>query len=117
MNPEESRTPEPIDEWLEQIQEQKPSDENPDLETAAPTPEADDVNQALSIFNPETADSEVELTQESDAELAENTTLGLETEPKSQDNSLYTQAEQRIAQLQNTEAALSRATNCPVTKH
>ncbi|MBH8551413.1 DUF3086 domain-containing protein [Nostocaceae cyanobacterium CENA357] len=106
MNPEESRTPEPIDEWLEQIQEQNPNDENPNLETAAPTPEADDVNQALSIFNPEIADSEVELTQESNAELAENTTLGSETESKSQDNSLYTQAEQRIAQLQNTEAAL-----------
>jgi hypothetical protein len=111
MNPEESRTPEPIDEWLEQIQEQNPNVENSDLEIAAPIPEvnaqADDANQALSIFNPDMADSaEVKLTQESDAELAENTTLGSQAESTSQDNSLYTQAEQKIAQLQSTEAVL-----------
>jgi hypothetical protein len=111
MNPEESRTPEPIDEWLEQIQEQNPNVENSDLEIAALIPEvnaqADDVNQALSIFNPDMADSaEVKLTQESDAELAENTTLGSQAESTSQDKSLYTQAEQRIAQLQSTEAVL-----------
>ncbi|MEA5505498.1 DUF3086 domain-containing protein [Halotia wernerae UHCC 0503] len=102
MNSEESRTPEPIDEWLEQIQEQNPNVENSDLETAGSTPEvnaqADDANQPLSVFNPEMAGS--------DAELAENTILGSKIESTSQDNSLYTQAEQRIAQLQSTEAAL-----------
>ncbi len=98
MNSEESRTPEPIDEWLEQIQEQNPNIENSDVETAALTPEvnaqADDANQPLFISNPEMADSEVELTQES------------EIQSTSPDNSLYIQAQQRIAQLQSTEAAL-----------
>ncbi len=110
MNSEESRTPEPIDEWLEQLQEQNPNVENSDVETAELNSEvnaqADDANQPLSISNSEMADSEVELTQESDAELAANTTQESQTELTPPDNSLYTQAQQRIAQLQSTETAL-----------
>ncbi|WGV23584.1 DUF3086 domain-containing protein [Halotia branconii] len=111
MNSEESRTPEPIDEWLEQIQEQNLNVENSDVETAGLTSEvnaqADDANQPLSVSNQKMADSEVELTQESDAELVANTTQESETvELTPSDNSPYTQAEQRIVQLQSTEAAL-----------
>lgn len=117
MNPEESQTPEQIDEWLEQIQEQKPTVENSEnssvesvVEPAAQTPsidtQSDDANLAPLISNPEVADSE-----ESTAELvvqleAETPVLGSEVELESQDNSAYAQAEQRLAELQRTETTL-----------
>ncbi|MBW4556350.1 MAG: DUF3086 domain-containing protein [Trichormus sp. ATA11-4-KO1] len=92
MNPEESQTPEQIDEWLEQIQEQKPTVENSSVESvvepAAQTPsidtQADDTNFEPLISNSEVADSE-KSTAESVVQL---------------------EAEQRLAELQRTETTL-----------
>ncbi|MBD2498514.1 DUF3086 domain-containing protein [Nostoc sp. FACHB-280] len=103
MNPESSQTPEPIDEWLEQIQPENPTTDNPDnssvesvLETEAPA----------SAVDTEPSNTSIELatlTDEPDPEfpiVTETTALGLKTE------SVYADAEQRLAQLQETEAAL-----------
>ncbi|MBE9050750.1 DUF3086 domain-containing protein [Nostocales cyanobacterium LEGE 11386] len=114
MNPEESQTPEQIDEWLEQIQEQKPTVENSSVESvvepAAQTPsidtQSDDANLAPLISNSEVADSE-ESTTELVVQLeAETPVLGSEVELESQDNSASAQAEQRLAELQRTETTL-----------
>ncbi|MCC5639487.1 DUF3086 domain-containing protein [Nostoc sp. CHAB 5844] len=107
MNPEASQTPEPIDEWLEQIQPENPETENPEnssvesvLETEAPASavdtEANNTNTELADFTDKPA-AEVPL-------ATDTTVIGLETE--SENNSLYAQAEQRLTQLQQTEAAL-----------
>ncbi|MTJ07250.1 MULTISPECIES: DUF3086 domain-containing protein [unclassified Anabaena] len=81
MNPEESQTPESIDEWLEQIEVQPPTDEIP------ATPSAD-----LKL------EDEVS-TQESSL----NSPIIDTTTPESED-SLDIQAAQRITQLQQMEA-------------
>lgn len=111
MNPQESQTPEPIDEWLEQIQQPNPPVENPEsssvelvLETEAQTPSANtqsnQANLELPVNDAEVVDSVVEPQLNSNGELKEP--LG----SQSQDNSLQSQAEQRLAELQRTEVAL-----------
>ncbi|AFY43258.1 hypothetical protein Nos7107_2658 [Nostoc sp. PCC 7107] len=109
MNPESSQTPEPIDEWLEQIQPEKPEIDNPENSSVESVlePEA-----SASAVDTETSDVSTELLSlidepAAEVPLATNTTaLGLKTESVSQNNSLYAEAEQRLTQLQETEAAL-----------
>ncbi|MBE9008099.1 DUF3086 domain-containing protein [Fortiea sp. LEGE XX443] len=104
MNPDASQTPEPIDEWLEQIQQENPKPENSSVESVLETE-----MQALSV-DTKPGDTNTELADSTNEPVAEvplatdTTALGLETE--SQNNSLYAQAEQRLAQLQQTEAGL-----------
>ncbi|MDB9362099.1 DUF3086 domain-containing protein [Nodularia spumigena CS-588/02] len=114
MNPEESQTPEQIDEWLEQIEAENPKPEKPEnssvesvLETEAPPSSPDiqlnNANLEPIISNSEVADSVIESTEESTLEFA---AVQLEVESESPDNSLYAEAEERVAQLQRTEAVL-----------
>ena len=111
MNPEESQTPEQIDEWLEQIEAENPKPENSSLESVLETeapPSSPDIqlnnaNLEPIISHPEVADSVIESTEESIVEFA---AVQLEVESESPDNSLYAEAEERVAQLQSTEAAL-----------
>lgn len=119
MNPEESQTPEQIDEWLEQIQLENPQSENQenssveiavDLEAQNQfvEPQSDNTNFDSPVFN-EVGDSTGDSTEEFVQQLAEETiTLGSEIESDTQESSLYAQAEQRIAELQSTEAALKQ---------
>ncbi len=81
MNPEESQTPEPIDEWLEQIEVQPPTDELPE------TPSAD-----------------LELETEASDELV--TSLTKETTAIESEHSLYKQASEKLTQLQQRSADL-----------
>lgn len=121
MNPEESQTPEPIDEWLPEKQEQSNAiehPENPPIESVVETEtlslsvdNQDDATFEQSISNAEVIESTTELTEDSTGELvaqleAETTALESEIESESQDNLLYAQTEQRLAELQRTEAAL-----------
>ena len=128
MNPEESQTPEQIDEWLEQIESENPNLEKPEnssvesvMETEAPTsstdiqphnPNVENVEPIISnTEDAEEADSVVELTQESSVELAvqleaETPVITSEVALESPDNSPSADAEERVAQLQRTEAAL-----------
>ncbi|WP_414543324.1 DUF3086 domain-containing protein [Nostoc sp. CCY0012] len=121
MNPEASQTPEPIDEWLEQIQAENPKVDNSDnssvesvLETAAETLSVDTQPDNELLTSPtEVPDSATESTEESTVEfsvqLASETPVPeSETNLELPDNSLYTQAEQRVADLQRTEAALRK---------
>lgn len=99
MNPEESQTPEPIDEWLEQIEPENPQPENPqtpaekfvvelEAQTSSVEPPSDHTNpEAVS----EAEVAEV-LVQQSEGEA---TVLGSLTE-----------SEPRITELQSAEAAL-----------
>ncbi|MEA5549988.1 DUF3086 domain-containing protein [Anabaena cylindrica UHCC 0172] len=114
MNPEESQTPKPIDEWWEETPEQSPTGENPEIissesiqETEAPTsadePQTDDVSFPSSIANTEPED----FTAESKSELVPQLAIEngvLDSEPEL--NSLYAQVGQRVADLQATEASL-----------
>jgi archaellum component FlaC len=86
MNPEESQTPQPIDEWLEQIEVQTPPDE------LSETPSAD-----LEL------ESEVLSTGELEESLS---TESIESTAAAATDSLYKQAKQRITQLQQVEADL-----------
>jgi small-conductance mechanosensitive channel len=79
MNPEESPTPEPINEWLEQIEVQPPTDELP-----------------------EKPSTDLQLETKASGELATSETTELEAE-----DSLYIQAKQRLAQLQQKSSDLS----------
>ncbi|BAZ50942.1 hypothetical protein NIES4103_35650 [Nostoc sp. NIES-4103] len=119
MNSEESQTPEPIDEWLEPEQEQNSIGEHPSanssgeliLQTEAQT---SSVETQLNYANSQASTSNTEVTNsgdEPDAEFAvqsqaETAALGSETELASDNNLLYAQAAQRVAELQRTEAAL-----------
>ncbi|MDB9372401.1 DUF3086 domain-containing protein [Nodularia sphaerocarpa] len=123
MNPEESQTPEQIDEWLEQIEVDNPKPEKPEnssvesvLEAEALTSSPDiqennpDIQPILS--HPEVVDSVIESIEESTVEFtaveleAETLVIKSDVKSASQDNSLYAQAEARVAELQFTEAAL-----------
>ncbi|MBD2501041.1 DUF3086 domain-containing protein [Anabaena azotica] len=113
MNPDESQTPEPIDEWLEQIQPENPQMENSESlsgetvgEMTGQTPSVEP--QLVSHEElPSTDDVTVESTDDVVQQLeVETTALGSELASESSNNSLYTQAEQRIAELQRKEAAL-----------
>ncbi|ABA21307.1 conserved hypothetical protein [Trichormus variabilis ATCC 29413] len=111
MNPDESQTPEPIDEWLEQIQQENPKLENPENSSEESVLDIEGQTllvEPLSVSNEELANSTDNLTAESTDDLVqqletETTLLGSELP----NNPLYTEAEQRIAELQRTEAALT----------
>jgi len=79
MNPEESQTPEPIDEWLAQIEVQPPTDELPE--------------------NPST---DLQLETETSGELATSSTT--ESTALEAEDFLYTQASERVTQLQQRSA-------------
>jgi hypothetical protein len=96
MNPEESQTPEPIDEWLEQIEVETPNLENPSEESVLEiVAQTSSVEQPSDDTNPEPV-SDAEAPNALVEEFAgENTVLGSVTE-----------SEKLIAELQRTEAAL-----------
>ncbi|MDM3854953.1 MAG: DUF3086 domain-containing protein [Aphanizomenon gracile PMC649.10] len=83
MNPEESPTPEPINEWLEQIEAQLPTNELP-----------------------EKPSTDLQLETQVSGELGTSTTTTATTELEAED-SLHIQAEQRLAQLQQKSSELS----------
>ncbi|WP_066377120.1 MULTISPECIES: DUF3086 domain-containing protein [unclassified Anabaena] len=112
MNPEESQTPEPIDEWLEQIELENPKPENQETSSQESVVEivaehqsvelpSDNTNSDLPVpdqVQDVTGESKVELLQELEAE---------DTAPESEIQS-EAEAQQRIAELQSTEAALKQ---------
>ncbi|MFN6535103.1 MAG: DUF3086 domain-containing protein [Nostoc sp. EkiNYC01] len=116
MNPEASQTPEPIDEWLAQ-QEQTNGVEHPTnpsvdsvVETAAISSSEDNTTFEQTISNAQELDSTAEPTQNSNGEFveqleAETAALGSDT-PESENSLVYTTTQQRVAELQSTEAAL-----------
>ncbi|MCC5617126.1 DUF3086 domain-containing protein [Nostoc sp. CHAB 5836] len=116
MNPEASQTPEPIDERLAETQEQKNAVEHPVepsvesvVETVAIGSSEEYTNLEPLISNAEVVDSTVELTENSNGEFvaqleAENVALG--SEIGSGSYSLYTEAEQRVAELRSVQADL-----------
>ncbi|MGM3307638.1 DUF3086 domain-containing protein [Anabaena sp. WFMT] len=118
MNPEESQTPKPIDEWWEETPAQSPTGENPEIissesvqatevPTLADEPQTNDASFASSIANTEPEDFTVEPQEESKSEVV--TQLAVETgvlESEAELNSLYAQIGQRVADLQATEAVL-----------
>ncbi|MBC1235748.1 DUF3086 domain-containing protein [Nostoc sp. 2RC] len=117
MNPEASQTPEPIDEWLTQEEQTNGVEHptNPSVDSLAQTApigsSEEDASFDSTISN--TADevnSTVEPTESSNGESLqqlepETATLGSDTS-KSEDSLLYVATEQRVANLQSTEAAL-----------
>jgi small-conductance mechanosensitive channel len=109
MNPDASQTPEPIDEWLEQLQPEKPNIENPENSSLEPVLETE---ASTSSVDTELADAVHEPTPESTAEVVvlATDTDGIGSDIQSQDNSLA-QAEQRLAQLQQTETELTAEIN------
>ncbi|QHG17824.1 DUF3086 domain-containing protein [Nostoc sp. ATCC 53789] len=116
MNPEASQTPEPIDERLAEKEEQNNAVEhpvNPSVESVGETGGVSSSENYATfeplISNAEVVDTTVELTENSNGEFVaqsepENTALGSEIE--SENHSLYAETEQRVAELQNAEAAL-----------
>ncbi|MEH2466839.1 DUF3086 domain-containing protein [Nostoc sp.] len=116
MNPEESQTPEPIDEQLAEKQEHNNTVEHPVnpsvelvVETAAISSSPDYATFEPLISNAEVVDSTVELTENSNGEFVaqlEAGNVGLGSKIGSGNNSLYAEAEQRVAELQSAEAAL-----------
>ncbi|MBE8990101.1 DUF3086 domain-containing protein [Nostoc sp. LEGE 12450] len=116
MNPEASQTPEPIDERLAEKEEQNNAVEhpvNPSVESVGETGGVSSSENYATfeplISNAEVVDTTVELTENSNGDFVaqsepENTALGSEIE--SENHSLYAEAEQRVAELQNAEAAL-----------
>ncbi|MBD2202864.1 DUF3086 domain-containing protein [Calothrix sp. FACHB-1219] len=121
MNPEESQTPESIDEWLAQIQEDKPTEaaaDNSSVESEEETPaqallveiQPNDATIASPLADAEDV-STVEPAADVTADLVtqlEAETVALESEIKSESevNSLYAQAAQQVAELQSTKEVL-----------
>ncbi|MEH2194194.1 MAG: DUF3086 domain-containing protein [Nostoc sp.] len=113
MNPEASQTPEPIDERLAEKQEENNAVKHPVNPSVDSVEETGGVSSSEDyatfeplISNAEVVDTTVELTENSNGEFVaqpepENTALGLEI-----GLSLYAEAEQRVVELQSTEAAL-----------
>ncbi|MBW4570103.1 MAG: DUF3086 domain-containing protein [Tolypothrix carrinoi HA7290-LM1] len=109
MNPEESQTPEPINESLMEKQEQSPvvdPTENPSVESVVEIQTQSQITQTQSNSNfdlptPQAQNLTVEPTENSSAATA----LKSEIEA-SKDNSLIESAAQRVAELQRTEQAL-----------
>ncbi|MBN3922147.1 DUF3086 domain-containing protein [Nostoc sp. NMS4] len=116
MNPEASQTPEPIDERLAEKPEENNAVEhpvNPSVESVVDSKTISSSEDYTTfeplISNAEVVDSTVELTENSNGEFvaqleAENVALG--SEIGLENNSLYVEAEQRMAELQSAEAAL-----------
>jgi FtsZ-binding cell division protein ZapB len=108
MNPEESQTPESIDEWLAQIQEQNPKVE--DSEHSSVESQGETEPQSLLVDTPQN-DATVESQADATAELvtplqAGTVVLGSEIDSESENNSLYAQAAQQVADLQSAKEAL-----------
>jgi Protein of unknown function (DUF3086) len=112
MNPEESQTPESMDDWWEETPEKNSTGETPEnlaadllpaTETLIPLgePQADDVSLESPIVNIAAESLTVEPTEEFKGEVE---TGVLESELEL--NSLYVQAAHRVAELQATETAL-----------
>jgi Protein of unknown function (DUF3086) len=107
MNPEESQIPEPIDEWLEQIQEQNPQVEN--LENSGVESVEETETPTSSVLESPTsnvavADSPEDATTEFLSQLEpETAALGSEIISESTE---YVSAKQKLAELQSTKAAL-----------
>lgn len=115
MNPEESQTPKPIDDWWEETPNEISTDEKPteisgnlsddsplETETSTPAqPSAAEVNVESTMMNTEIQTPQTVETVET-LEKIDNKFL----ESKSEINSLYAVAAQRVAELQETEAAL-----------
>jgi hypothetical protein len=99
MNPDASQTPEPIDEWLEQIQPENPNTENPEDSSLEPVLETE---ASTSSVDTELADAVDEPTAEVVVLAANTDGAGSNIQSELQD-----EAEQRIAQLQQTEAELT----------
>ena len=124
MNPEESQTPESIDEWLAQIQEEKPKVEasnnssvESEGETAAPSLLVETQQNDATVESPISQAEEgstLEPPADATADLvtqleAEAVALGSELESESEAseaNSLYAQAAQQVADLQRTKESL-----------
>ncbi|NJR76790.1 MAG: DUF3086 domain-containing protein [Scytonema sp. CRU_2_7] len=122
MNPEESQTPESIDEWLAQIQEENPkvkdsesssveSDGEIEAESLLVDTPQSDATVELPISLAEEESSTVAAKVDAPAELvtqleAETVALGSEINSESEANSLYAQAAQQVADLQSTKEAL-----------
>lgn len=117
MNPEESRTPEPIDEWLEQLEKHNSSAETPENSSVEPVSQTE--TESLVETPPEDANLEPSISdavvltitsapiEESTGELVtqlppETVSVGSELA----DNSLYAQAAQQVAELQSTKEVL-----------
>lgn len=105
MNPEESQTPKPIDEWWEETPEQPSTSLSTDseLKTEAPTP-LDELLEDTLVESAITVTKQQEQEIVSAQESSEVKTGVLESE--SELNSLYALAAQRVTELQETEAAL-----------
>jgi predicted nuclease with TOPRIM domain len=113
MNPEASQTPEPIDERLAEKQEQNNAVEhpvNPSVEsvgeTGAISSSEDYTTFEPLISNAEVVDSTLELAENSNGEFVAQSQPENNTALGSENHSLYTEAEQRVAQLQSAEASL-----------
>jgi hypothetical protein len=113
MNPEASQTPEPIDERLAEKQEQNNAVEhpvNPSVEsvgeTGAISSSEDYTTFEPLISNAEVVDSTLELAENSNGEFVAQSQLENNTALGSENHSLYTEAEQRVAELQSAEASL-----------
>ncbi|MEB3147871.1 MAG: DUF3086 domain-containing protein [Sphaerospermopsis sp.] len=118
MNPEESQTPKPIDDWWEETPNEistdgksaeisaNLSDDSPlETETSTPAqPSAKEVDVELAMMNTETQTSQTSKTVETLETLEKIDNKFLESE--SEFNSLYAVAAQRVAELQETESAL-----------
>jgi Protein of unknown function (DUF3086) len=119
MKPEESQTPEPINELLMEKQEQSPVVEHPENSAVdsmgekvqSYTSQTQENSTSLEPSKePEAQNLTVESTEDSSAEVlkleAEAIALNSEIEAESKDNSLIESAAQRVAELQRTEQAL-----------
>jgi Protein of unknown function (DUF3086) len=119
MNPEESQTPEPINESLMEKQEQSPVVEHPEnpsvesvveIQTQSRITETQENSNFDLPINPQAQNLTVEPIEDSSAEVlkleAEAIALKSEIEAESKNNSLIESAAQRVAELQRTEQAL-----------
>ncbi|BAY94193.1 MULTISPECIES: DUF3086 domain-containing protein [unclassified Tolypothrix] len=120
MNPEESQTPESIDEWLAQIEEPskpvaEPEDSSVDSEAQTETQNLLVDSQPDDAMSAPISQIEVEVATEPTEDAAELLIplLPVETvavrsprESESADNSLYAQAAQQVAELETTKEAL-----------
>ncbi|MBW4612515.1 MAG: DUF3086 domain-containing protein [Desmonostoc vinosum HA7617-LM4] len=101
MNPEESQTPKPIDEWLAETQDQSHAAENPENSSVEPVGQTE-TPQENPISEP--ANSSVEVVDSTIQQL-EDSTGSLATQVE-EDSALNAATAQRVAELQKTEAAL-----------
>ncbi|MDF5710967.1 MAG: DUF3086 domain-containing protein [Nostoc sp. S4] len=118
MNPEASQTPEPIDEWLVQeeqsnvVEPQANSSVDSVVETAAISSPENHATIDSTISNTAEVDPTVQPTQNLNGEFVgqlepEITALGSD-KAESQKSLLYATAQQRVAELQTTEATLKQ---------